>query len=169
VLVLAGSTFIFTATVDIPEGVVVKSADFGSTVPEFVTSGIPAFNLKTRSSIVGLSFTGLNTNLVTVGANQQRCEIKDCKFNVQSTGFYGVSAVSGSETLRVQGCSFTGSRGLMLQNADAAFIDRNHFSTIAMDVMSSGLTRFHVHHNWFFSTVPPVFTGMNGIVEKIIF
>lgn len=169
VLVLAGSTFIFTETVDIPEGVVVKSADFGSTVPEFVTSGMPAFNLKTRSSIIGLSFTGLNTNLVTVGTNQQRCEIKDCKFNVQSTGFYGVAAVGGSETLRIQGCSFTGSRGLVLQDSDATFVDKNHFATISMDVMSSGLTRFHVHENWFFATVPPVFSGVHGIVEKNFF
>lgn len=165
VLVLSGSSFVFTSTVDVPEGVVVRGADFGSNSPEFLCSGSPVFNLKSRSAIIGLSFTGLNTDLVKVDAGQERVLVKDCKFNVQSSNFYGLSSKLASSYLHVEKCYFTGSRGLILTNASAAFIERNHFGTIAMDFTSSALTRVHLKDNWFFSSVSPVLEGSNGIVE----
>lgn len=169
IMVLSGSSFVFTKTVDVPEGVVVRAADFGSNSPEFLCSDTPIFNLKSRSSLIGLSFAGLNTDLIKVDSTQERVEIRDCKFNVGSTNFYGLSAKLGSTALRVQNCSFTGARGLILTNANAAFIDKNHFETIAMDLTSSGLARTHIQNNWFFSLVAPIISGTNGIVENNYF
>lgn len=166
IVVLADSQFIFNSTVTLPVGVKIRGCD---TLNTSIVGplGQPAFILNSHSSLENLSISATNAHVVFLNTNSQRVSLKNCTFNAVTTNFYGIFSDSTTTDIHIDSCTFTGSKGLIL-NSTRAFIAKNQFGTIQSPLTIEGSYN-HVHANIFYSSAAANISGTNIIVDNNYF